>query len=195
MSTHFVYLFRHPVDPIFKIGFSKNPILRLGAFGGRSTALLRDSALVGFANKTDAARAEAVLHDYFVDYWVPQTADHGGYTEWFDVRVWPAVIAFVTQHSAQLRVTDPLRPFSDEDVSAQERAAASNRGGRRRNSGRKAEFEGTAKKVAVTLSQRVIDMLSVIGGGNLSLGTRIAAGIACPEVTAPRTPTEPPAAA
>lgn len=202
MTTHFVYFFRHVTEPRFKIGFSKSPLRRAGSIGGRHTVSLRDSIKAGFATLADASAAEAELHAAFAEHCVPQPADQSGCTEWFDLKVWPVAAAFLADNAVRFRITAFAHVFDMEDILAQESATNRNRGGRRSNQGRQAEFVGRSRSVNLSLTQSILDKLLVIGGGNLSLGARIAAEIACPaatlglpEVTAPRTPTEPPASA
>jgi uridylate kinase len=52
-------------------------------------------------------------------------------------------------------------------------------GGTRNNSGRKLEVLGEkTKRVNLSLDQRTLDMLKVVGGGNVSRGVRKAARMA-----------------
>lgn len=53
------------------------------------------------------------------------------------------------------------------------------RGGPRRNAGRKTELKGQpTKRVQLTLDERTITLLKVLGDGNMSKGARHAADVA-----------------
>lgn len=52
------------------------------------------------------------------------------------------------------------------------------RGGARPNSGRKTEVQAKMKTVALSLDDRTVEMLQVVGGGNASRGARDAARLA-----------------
>ena len=56
---------------------------------------------------------------------------------------------------------------------------AKKHGGSRPNSGKRTELIGDpVRRVQVTLDQRTVEMLLVIGGGNLSYGVRAATRVA-----------------
>ena len=51
-----------------------------------------------------------------------------------------------------------------------------NRGGTRTHSGKKTELYGQpTRRVQVTLDERTLELLAVLGGGNVSKGIRVAA--------------------
>jgi hypothetical protein len=53
------------------------------------------------------------------------------------------------------------------------------RGGPRRNAGRKTELNGQpTKRVQLTLDERTVELLKVLGDGNMSRGARVAADVA-----------------
>lgn len=62
-------------------------------------------------------------------------------------------------------------------------------GGARRNAGRKPTLPGeTMKRVCVTLDERTLRLLGVLGEGNLSQGVRVAADVAYDAWQAKRDP-------
>lgn len=64
-----------------------------------------------------------------------------------------------------------------------------NHGGARRNAGRKPVLPGeTMKRVCVTLDERTVRLLNVLGEGNLSQGVRVAADVAYDAWQAKRDP-------
>jgi len=103
MESRFLYLMKSRDGEAFKIGVSLDPARRSAALP--QAIDLSQSVQVNVA-KGSAYKVEEVLHYLFRDRTKPMPFG-AGYTEWFEIAAWPAVLDFLRENAEQLGIGEP----------------------------------------------------------------------------------------
>ncbi|WP_454854041.1 GIY-YIG nuclease family protein [Rhizobium binxianense] len=104
MEYRLLYLLKSRDGEAFKIGVSLDPARRSAAL---PQAIDLSQSVQVNVTKGSAYKVEEVLHYLFRDRAKPMPFG-AGYTEWFEIAAWPAVLDFLREHAERLGIGEPL---------------------------------------------------------------------------------------